>query len=501
MGYSVEWSRNTSTRGSCYHCKRFIDGDYYTVAEDPANRIFCSESCAASIFAELDATKEKEDAYRREVEAAEERAEAARRKVQEEKAAEYQRKLDAAYAKINREMAERNKKIEARELKEASERNFLKEQRKSGVEENGVILSKDRKCAIGLQDGVETAIIPNGVVEISARAFEYNKTLKVMTIPSSVKTIGVSAFKNSSLEQITILPGVTKIGDAAFFFCDQLKAVEIPNTVEELGDSVFWWCKSLKSVVIPESVRSIGERTFQGCDLLESVEIHTPLISTYMFDGCKNLKLVQIGNEVRRINNGAFCDCDSLVTITIPQTVKIIHTEELFSGCEALETVSILGETSDFGKYNNTFSSNCKSLKTITIPATVSHFYTDFFGSTRYGDGNTNIRIVNIVGGKLSRQAKRELREVAPKAKIKENVPYENFGGTTNVSSSVSDNKNNVLENLGSMFGKLKDVTGVVTSNLKENEEVQHAVSETKESFSKVKNEFKNSLKNIFGKK
>ena len=117
--------------------------------------------------------------------------------------------------------------------------------------------------------------IPNGIEEISERAFKECKAIRTVTFPKTLKEIGNAAFEACKyLESVTIPEGVKEIGMHAFSECDSLKSVTIENGVKEIHGSAFYYCTSLTSVTIPSSVTLIANEAFQGCESLESVTFH-----------------------------------------------------------------------------------------------------------------------------------------------------------------------------------------------------------------------------------
>ena len=67
--------------------------------------------------------------------------------------------------------------------------------------------------------------IPNSVISIEDRAFEFCTGLTNIRIPNSVTTIGKFAFRSSGLTSVSIPNSVTRIGNEAFNWCDNLKRV------------------------------------------------------------------------------------------------------------------------------------------------------------------------------------------------------------------------------------------------------------------------------------
>ena len=141
--------------------------------------------------------------------------------------------------------------------------------------------------------------IPNGIEEISGRAFKECKAIRTVIFPKTLKKIGKEAFYECTyLESVTIPEGVTEIGDEAFAYCDSLASVTIPSSVTE-GYSAFACCKSLAKVTIGNGMT---------------------VIDSGMFIDCKALTSVTIPSSVTKIGYGAFYECDSLESVTFQGT-------------------------------------------------------------------------------------------------------------------------------------------------------------------------------------
>ena len=83
----------------------------------------------------------------------------------------------------------------------------------------------------------KNVVIPNGVKEISERAFQYSNITGI-SIPNTVATIGEFAFSGNNLTNITIPNGVTSIGASAFNY-NQLTNVTIPSSVTIIDYDAF----------------------------------------------------------------------------------------------------------------------------------------------------------------------------------------------------------------------------------------------------------------------
>ena len=126
-----------------------------------------------------------------------------------------------------------------------------------------------------IEDGVllkyladeEEATIPDGVVEIGERAFEYKKNLETVNVPESVK----------------------KIGKSAFDWCEKLsKMVWAKNCrVLEFDEFAFSCCHRLFSFELPPSILAIGNCVFSNCDALVEVYNFSRFKLDYEFDAVK----------------------------------------------------------------------------------------------------------------------------------------------------------------------------------------------------------------------
>ena len=96
---------------------------------------------------------------------------------------------------------------------------------------------------------VKALVIPQGVTQISAGAFQSYGNLESVVIPSTVKSIGAEAFSG----------------------CTSLTSVTIEDGVQTIGSRAFWSCTALTSLVIPSSVKIIAAEAFQSCTSLNTI--------------------------------------------------------------------------------------------------------------------------------------------------------------------------------------------------------------------------------------
>lgn len=136
---------------------------------------------------------------------------------------------------------------------------------------NNCLLAKKGKRLIA---GCKASIIPEGVLQICANAFDGCKELQEISIPSSVKRIGKLAFSScEKIREIVIPEGVTIINEATFDGCYNLETVSIPKSVIKIGNYAFENCYELKNIEIPERIQEVGEGAFIRCFNLKNAKM------------------------------------------------------------------------------------------------------------------------------------------------------------------------------------------------------------------------------------
>ena len=101
-----------------------------------------------------------------------------------------------------------------------------------------------------LQEGIESAVLVDGVAFVCDRAFIDCRRLKSVHIPKSV----------------------TSIGEWAFACCEGLESITIPDSVKTIGLDSFSEC-GFSSIKIPRSVVSFDGNPFVGCEYLTEIDV------------------------------------------------------------------------------------------------------------------------------------------------------------------------------------------------------------------------------------
>lgn len=131
----------------------------------------------------------------------------------------------------------------------------------------------------GINYGITSVTLPEGVLKIGDYAFSDNETLKRVILPTSVTELGEGAFENcEALTQIRIPGDVAQLPTALFEGCTQLTTVDLPVSVVDIQDRVFNNCPKLKTIIYRGTFENLlaaldgASDVFNGVDF--SLQIH-----------------------------------------------------------------------------------------------------------------------------------------------------------------------------------------------------------------------------------
>ena len=120
----------------------------------------------------------------------------------------------------------------------------------------------------------KNTVIPDGIKEISADAFESCEDLTEIAMPESITKIPAQTFcQCSNLRKVPLPDSIVEILDSAFSECESLTRIDIPESMEVICDHTFSGCSSLKDLSIASSIKVIGRRAFADCISLERLVI------------------------------------------------------------------------------------------------------------------------------------------------------------------------------------------------------------------------------------
>ena len=191
---------------------------------------------------------------------------------------------------------------------------------------------------------IYSAILPDGVEEIGARAFA-NTSLRYIVIPESVKKIASDAFENCPNLKIETSPESDAYRWADFYgfaaghfnITDNLIWEHTENGITILGTN-----RDITDLVVPETidgspVTEIGYQAFKNLNSLRTVQLPSTLVSVGMdaFKGASGVtKLVM--PSCLDAGTDAFCGLTGLTEVTIP--VDLI-TATSFSSCTNVQKI------------------------------------------------------------------------------------------------------------------------------------------------------------------
>lgn len=197
------------------------------------------------------------------------------------------------------------------------------------------------KILVKWQSAKGAVVVPEGIVSISARAFESSQATEI-TLPSSVVSIGANAFYAAQLTKINIPNGVTSIGEYAFAECYSLKDVQIDtikSTLSSIGTAAFRNNKALTELKLPASLRTVGNSAFEGCAKMRSVTFNGYNLIKDEETGSERYELdPNVRSKLELIGSSAFSKCEALTSVSIPDGVTEIK-DSAFNSCKSLVTV------------------------------------------------------------------------------------------------------------------------------------------------------------------
>ncbi|MGN1194043.1 MAG: leucine-rich repeat protein, partial [Acutalibacteraceae bacterium] len=164
-------------------------------------------------------------------------------------------------------------------------------------DENGVLFNKEQSVLI---------CYPRG------------KTDKEYTIPETVRYIGDYAFKGSHIEKAVLPEGLEEIGAHAFDYCQYMTQINLPQSLKLISDSAFYMCRSISSIELPESLSVLGANSFA-------------YVGSLVKGGIGSLR---IPGGIKSIGDYAFMQCAGIDTLTLEEGIKEIG-KNAFYGIDA----------------------------------------------------------------------------------------------------------------------------------------------------------------------
>jgi len=113
--------------------------------------------------------------------------------------------------------------------------------------------------------------ISSNVKRIGPDCFRNCTNLRNFHIPNNLQTISSGAFRASGLMTLVLPEGLKDIGAYAFEGCKALSAVQFPKSLRSIGKEAFANCWALTTVSLYDQMRSVGEGAFMSCRSLSKV--------------------------------------------------------------------------------------------------------------------------------------------------------------------------------------------------------------------------------------
>ena len=156
-------------------------------------------------------------------------------------------------------------------------------------------------------------ILPMGLTEIQANAFNGTKFKGELNIPSTVTTIGAEAFAYTEFNGTLILPKeLISLGSGVFRGCWRLSGiVEIPENIVAIPSKLFYDCRNIEGIVLHKDVEVIESEAFANCFYVSSIVSKAkipPTINSTAFNGvAKDNFVVEVPEaSVKQYQNAAY---------------------------------------------------------------------------------------------------------------------------------------------------------------------------------------------------
>lgn len=237
------------------------------------------------------------------------------------------------------------------------------------------------------------AVETGAVSTVGENAFKDCAALKSAKLGAGVVTVGSGAFDGCvKLTEIDMDKSVSQIGGNAFRGCVTLETAEIPSDAASIGLGAFYGCSALKSLTMPYAAGELGsyknfgyifgdDGNYQNSVVpasLKSVKIvGKSSIVADAFSGCSAIENISVDGTVKSIGGNAFKNCAALESAVLGVGVTTVG-DEAFGGCAALAELELGKGIKSVGV--GAFS-GCTALKTVRYNGTIAEF-----GATHYAD-------------------------------------------------------------------------------------------------------------------
>lgn len=265
--------------------------------------------------------------------------------------------------------------------------------------------------------GLKKILLPSGVTEIGANAFQSCQSLTTLQIGdggeegvvdlTKVTTIGDTAFRDcKSMREVRFADyseaRELKIGSFAFAYCEKLQEVEIPiRTAANLGNNAFENCTGLTRVGLEDGLQYIGNAVFSGSGA-ESLYLtfyvigdedsgtsRLPESITYIGNDCfKGAFLAHLDlskcTGLKTINQYAFATTRFWGSIIFPESLEKMEAMAFNNAIFLNPEISLPGSCTEFG----TGVFNGSNIERISLPKGMKTITKEMFANCKNLDGN-----------------------------------------------------------------------------------------------------------------
>lgn len=215
-----------------------------------------------------------------------------------------------------------------------------------------------------LKNEIENGIlkIPDRVVNISEKYFDFCKEFTTLILPNSLKIINYCGFSHSNIKEVIIPENVEYLGNYCFFNCNMLSKITLNNKLKHIGEACFM-NNNISNINLPNTLIDLLPYTFYHSSL-QNITIPEGIthIGNKCFENCNNLTKVIFPDSLLIIDNNAFKNC-IIKDMFLPENLKVIG-DLSFSG-NLIKYIYIPESIITLGI--NSFS-NCIKLKMILLP-------------------------------------------------------------------------------------------------------------------------------------
>lgn len=237
--------------------------------------------------------------------------------------------------------------------------------------------------------GLTEATLSDEMTKLPDSLFKNDTALTSVNIPSKLEKIGSEVFSGDTalVSELTLPDTLTSIADKAFS-TSSFASITVPSSVTSMGTAAFY-ASTASKIVLNNDLETLPNQTFYNAASLTSFELNgesLTAIGDYAFSGCAALETVTLPETVTTLGKESFKGMTSLTTFT-GTGVTDISAGSIFYGDSALTTLTL----GDFTETGSMTFYNCSKLENIPMPST----YTKLGASAYAGSGITSFTMTD----------------------------------------------------------------------------------------------------------